>query len=495
MRIAAAYFPSLGIEIARQRGATSGPLAIVWAKPGGAVEREVDVMGGSRIAACSIEAQAYGVKPGMTVAAARAKIAALSVRVVFQVEIEAALVRLAEVAFQWSPTVSILNDAQVVLVDVTGSAHLFLGECAILDAFRNVLQTMGHEAVLVVAEGPKVAELIARFGHWKNRLARSFVVPVDQTRAAIGRLPVEALPLSENDHEWLHTLGLLRLADLRAQPPSALGLRLGDRGPIVMQLIEGDDRSALVPYIVRENLEESVHLDHVLKSTEPLLFIVKMLTDRIGVRLSGRQERAGRLELELKIDGGLHHKTRQLFVVQLPEPRSSSQDLFAVLRTKLEGASLEGPSEAVTLRAYDRVQARATVGHLFERESKSKDALSRLIAELAVDIGIERVGTLAVRESWVQASRSALEPAAISPIKMRDTSLVDVEPLRMVTGDVTIDRASLEGLKRLQRFEWVEWWKRGHGGSDWASAWSRELGANVVIELGSLGVRLRGLLD
>jgi protein ImuB len=500
MRIAAAHFPSLGIEIVRQREEAPGPLAIVWAKPGGAVEREVDVIGGSRIGACSTEAHAFGVRPGMTIAAARAKVATLSVRVVFHAELAAALERLAEVALQWGPTVSALVDAQVVLVDVTGSAHLFKGgvddgERAILEAWQRVLVGMGHEAALVVAEGPHIAELIARFGQWQRRFYRPIVVPSERTREAVGRLPVNALPLDESDHIWLQSVGLERLSDLRAQPPSGLGQRLRGQGPLVMQLIEGEDRSALLPYVPHVVPEETVHLEHAVDGVEPLLFIVKMLCDRIGARLAGRQERAGRFELELSLDCGLRNKKRRLFVVQLSSPISKPHELFAVMRAKLEEASLEAPSERATLRAHDCVRALATMGHLFERERKSDQSLRQLIAELAADIGPEHVGTLCVRDTWVQEARSALEPAQLKPSKARPASVVRVEPLRMVTCGVRLERASLEGLKRLQRFEWVEWWKRGRGGSDWASAWARDLGATVMVELGPQGVWLKGVLD
>src|SRR3974390_1583196 len=104
-RIACVALPEIRVEIARERESLQerGALAIVVARPGGAVKSERDILGNTRLDVVSPEARASGVRPGQTVAAARAKIASLRVRVVAEGAVRAALERVAEAAMAFGP--------------------------------------------------------------------------------------------------------------------------------------------------------------------------------------------------------------------------------------------------------------------------------------------------------------------------------------------------------------------------------------------------------
>src|ERR1700749_3446609 len=75
-----------------------GPLAVVIARAGGAVETERDILRATKLAVVSPLARSRGARPGQTVAAARAKCFDLRVRVVREDEVRSALERVAEVA-------------------------------------------------------------------------------------------------------------------------------------------------------------------------------------------------------------------------------------------------------------------------------------------------------------------------------------------------------------------------------------------------------------
>src|SRR5438105_4874594 len=101
MRIAAVHLPSVRIELARARLADherGGPLAVVVARPGGAVKDERSLLGGTRLDEVSREARACGVRAGETIAAARAKEASLRVRVVAEHAVRGVLESVAEAA-------------------------------------------------------------------------------------------------------------------------------------------------------------------------------------------------------------------------------------------------------------------------------------------------------------------------------------------------------------------------------------------------------------
>src|SRR4051812_42539441 len=132
MRICAVNLPELRVEVVRH-GATDAsraPLAIVVAPP---PLDESKLLGNTRLDVVSQQARALGVRPGQTIAQARARAGgALAVRVVRPEAVEGVLARLAEVALGFGATVAFGMDngeddsfGDVVWVDVTGCAHLF----------------------------------------------------------------------------------------------------------------------------------------------------------------------------------------------------------------------------------------------------------------------------------------------------------------------------------------------------------------------------------
>src|SRR4051812_244802 len=109
MRFAAVYLPWLRVELARARmplAEKSTPLAIVIARPGGAVKDERSLLGNTRLDEVSPEAHALGVRVGQTIAAARAKTAELRVRVVAMDAVTEALARVAEAGLLFGATTS-----------------------------------------------------------------------------------------------------------------------------------------------------------------------------------------------------------------------------------------------------------------------------------------------------------------------------------------------------------------------------------------------------
>src|SRR5580700_4547622 len=126
MRIAAMYLPFVRIELARARAQNEGALlAVVIARPGGAVKDERSLLGGTRLDEVSREARAWTVRRGETIAAARAKCAGLLVRVVGEGDVRGALEAVAECGLAFGRTASIDESRDVVCIDVTGCGHLF----------------------------------------------------------------------------------------------------------------------------------------------------------------------------------------------------------------------------------------------------------------------------------------------------------------------------------------------------------------------------------
>jgi protein ImuB len=273
-RIACVALPEIRVEIAREkiREETSAPLAVVVARPGGTVKSERDILGNTRLDVVSREARAMGVRAGQTVAAARAKVAALRVRVVAEGAVRAALERIAEAALAFGPATGLDVASDVVWVDVGGCAHLHGGEAQLARALEARVVSLGHACRVAVADGPRIASAVARLA--VARCPGPLVVPEGRGAAAMRRLPVAALALDDDVTAWLRDLGLPRCGDLQKLPRRSLGVRLGARTHDVMQLLDGEDRAPLDPWRPAEVPEERMELEWGAASIEALAFVL-----------------------------------------------------------------------------------------------------------------------------------------------------------------------------------------------------------------------------
>ena len=315
-------------------------------------------------------------------------------------------------------------------------------------------------------------------------------------------LPTLALGLDEETHAWLFDLGLRRCGDLQKLPRPAFASRLGARAHEVMRLLDGDDPSPLVPWRPAAAPEESIDLEWGARSIEALGFVMHALCDRLAVRLEGRAMAAGRLEIDLQLDRALCEgvEPQSSVTVALPAPVRSGSDLFAVVRARLERHTLAAPVMRATLRAGDLVARAGASRDLFAPEPKAERALPSLVAELAAEIGGDRVGTLGLVDTWHPCKRTCLVPfGARSPTRTSfhplETSAL--EPTRIVPRE-RVKRSKLLEPLLLSRIEAVEWWSRSEPPRDLVAAWwAGGLGWFEVPSTGdeSEPAQLRGWID
>jgi protein ImuB len=468
---------------------------VVVARAGGAVKTERDVLGNTRLDVVSSEARAAGIRAGQTVAAARAKHAGLRVRVVAEDAVEGALARVAEVALEFGPVVGFDTAVDVVCVDVGGCAHLRGGEESLARSLVARVKALGHACRIAVADGPRIASAVARFGGTER-------VPPGEGAEAMRGLPIEALGLDEDAARWLRDLGLRRCGDLQKLPRRSLGTRLGPRALDVMQLLDGEDRAPLAGWRPPEVPEERVELEWGAGSVDALAFVVKTLCDRLAARLHGRAMATTRLELELGLDRALcEGADRAEFVnvlgVVLPAPLARAPDLLAVLRARLERHALAAPVLVVKLRALELVRPASRPLDLLEPEPVADRVLPRLVAELSAELGAARVGVLGLVDGWSPDARTRLVPYGATPPSPRHPLTTSaVEPTRLSL-PVRMPCEALPPPALVARYEAVEWWRRGPQRRDVAAAWIEDRGAGALgwIEIGDDGGTLRGWFD
>jgi hypothetical protein len=151
--------------------------------------------------------------------------------------------------------------------------------------------------------------------------------------------------------------------------------------------------------------------------------------------------------------------------IAVPVPVVRAADLFAVVRARLEAlerAELPAPALAVTLRALELSAATARPLDLLTPEPKAARALPSLVAELATELGMDRVGVLALSDVWAPEDRTRLVPFGVRDLEKRSPApLVTsaVEPTRLLRSATRTHATA--GATHISRLEAVGWWRRG----------------------------------
>ena len=221
-RIVSLWLPRLGTDRLRRRRGNAADRPLVVIGDTGAGGRG-DGSGGRRfVVAVDAAAEQAGITPGMPLASAQALVPSL-VAVARDPARERALVRrLARWSERYTPLVAIDGD-DGLLLDVTGSAHLFGGEPALVAELPARLAAGGLTARVALAATAGAARALARWGVSGTILASG------ETAAGIAALPVEALGLDAETTADLVRLGLRRIGDLYPLPRAALADRFGAR--------------------------------------------------------------------------------------------------------------------------------------------------------------------------------------------------------------------------------------------------------------------------
>lgn len=248
------------------------------------------------IAAVNLAAEASGVFPGQRLADARALTLALEVAEHDPAGDAKALERLAAWCGRYTPSVA-CDGRDGLFLDVTGCAHLFGGEEAMLADLSARVAAMGFAVRAGLAETPGAAWAVARF-------AESAIVPAGEAAEALADLPIAGLRLAPATAGELARLGLKRIGQLYGFPRAPLAARFGDEvARRLDQALGRDDepispRHPAPPYRVRLALPEPI------VAVEDIARGVRRLLHGLCQRLQRDQRGLRRLELVLfRVDG------------------------------------------------------------------------------------------------------------------------------------------------------------------------------------------------
>lgn len=284
------------------------------------------------LGAVSPAARALGLVPGMAVTQARALVPALDNRPADPAGDRAALERLALLAARrWCPAVMLSGptpDDDGLFLDVTGTAHLFGGEAAMLRRMVRLLARAGFTARVAVADTAGAAWALARFACPET----INVCPPGTHVAALAALPVAALRLEAKAIELLKRLGIDTVAQLAALPRAPLQRRFG--GTLIARLDQATGRlpEPLDPVVPPEPIVVVQRFAEPIATAEAIAHWLGMLLPRLVVALAQAGLGARAIELVAdRIDG-----VPQCLRIGLARPTRDAAHLLRLIARRIE---------------------------------------------------------------------------------------------------------------------------------------------------------------
>lgn len=433
--------------------------------------------GAAVIHALSPAARRAGLRRGQSQADARAMIPQLICRPADPEADARALTALAVWAERWSPSVSLdpaAEGLEGLFLDVTGAAHLFGGEAALLDQIRNRLAGAGISARLAMAPTPGAAWAKAR---WGEAGSEGMIVDEETVRDRLAPLPVEALRIDDRTLVQARRFGLKRIGDLYPMPRAGLARRFRDGAGVgLVQRLDqalGFAGEALTPVRPPPKYRAWRTWMEPVEDVEGVEARLVELAADLAAPLVRDGQGARALTLTgFRSDGG----TTRLSVRMGRPGRDAGIWLRLFREAGLGRLELGFGLDALMLTA-DTVEAMTARQGALESEAEAKQAesLAALIDRLTARLGEERVLTPEPVDSWIperaERWRPALgqSPAAASgdagrrPILLLDppepveaiAELPDGAPARFTWRRLSRRVIRADGPERLS----PEWWR------------------------------------
>ncbi|MEM6304280.1 MAG: DNA polymerase Y family protein [Pseudomonadota bacterium] len=420
--------------ITRQRTLPDEDVPVVLAAPGSH---------GPVVHAVSAAARGRGVFPGQRVVDAQAIHPDLHVE---QADPEGDARLLEEAALwarRWCPW-TVRDGGDGIVMDVTGAAHLFGGEAALLRDIGARFKMQGLTARLALAPTRGAAQMLARFG------AAGTICGAQDVQDRLAPLPVAALRLPQDTLRMLTRLGLKTIAALMAVPRVALMRRFdraaADVNPLVL-LDRALGRAADpldAPPEARRWITRTRMAEPVVDAAPWLDGLAEALcADLAEAELGARQ-----LRLTIyRVDGEWRARD-----VALARASRDPAHLMRLLSGKLDGIDPGFGFDLMTLEAV-RAEPLALHQDPLEGARAAQADVAGLLDRLTARLGHRKVQWSTWRESHVP-ERAEGQVAALEGMAEEAPAFVKERPLRLLdpAEEIAVLYAVPEGPPA--RFRW-----------------------------------------
>ncbi|MFZ5616236.1 MAG: DNA polymerase Y family protein [Pseudomonadota bacterium] len=387
--------------------------AAIWVKDGLApFDAEPVVLAaasqrGPRVTAATTAAERLGICVGMPLADARALYPSLMVAAADPQGDLAALSRLALWHQRYSPYAR-MDAPDGIAVDITGCAHLFGGEKAMLAELADRLDRFGLTARLAIGPTIGAAWAYARYG-----ASAQAIIAHEALCDHLAALPVSALRLEEDTVAALSRLGLKRIGDLLGKPRAPLAARFGSELILRLDQAFGWQSEVFSPLSQPPSYHATCRFVEPLITAPSIELAVHRLAETLTVKLTSAGKGARKLSLSLfRLDGWVETLDIQTSALALSHDADHLTRLFGERLERIESLAGFG-FEAATLGAFfveDLIPHQPVLKNGEERKEGSDD-LARLIDRLAIRFGAENVVRYAPAMSYLPEGSARSFPA------------------------------------------------------------------------------------
>lgn len=375
---------------------------------------------------------------------------------------------------RFTPLVA-LDPPHGLYLDISGCAHLFGGEGAMLQLVSDLLTAQGFAVSAAIAANPVCARTLNRHVHGR-------IVPDGEEAGAVSPLPVSALGAADAITVGLRRAGLKTIGDVAARGRHEITARFGAAFTTRLSQALGQGDCPISPrklppdYIVEKRFAEPVTTDIAIMTA--LSRLAGMLVNAMAQQGKG----ARRLEASFfRTDGAV-----RTIAVDTGQPVTQPEVIDRLFRERLD--ALSDPLDPGF--GFDLIRLAASHSEIVVQEQRDLDAhvhdndeLAALIDRISARIGAHRVLvhlpqdthiperavlavpaqqhlSAAVNAAWPE--RAEGEPP-LRPLKLFErpeeilviAQVPDGPPARFVWRKATHIVVHAEGPERIAR----EWWR------------------------------------
>jgi protein ImuB len=426
-----------------------------------------------RLAAVDRKATSLGLAAGMPLANARAMLPALEVAAADEPADRKLLERVADWCERFTPLVA-LDPPRALLLDITGVAHLFGGEAAMLDRVRSSLAKQGFAVRGAIAGTTAAARALARYKD-------GAIAPPGEEAVFVSPLPVEALNLDPVTTHALRRAGLKTVGQVASRDRAELTARFDAGMVFTLDNALGRVEQPISPRIPPPDYSVEHQFAEPIVTQDAALAVLKVLAPRVAAMLEEYGSGARRLEAGFfRIDGVMRR-----IVIETGKPTREPAVIERLFREKLD--ALADPLDPGF--GYDLIRLSAsrveranpeTIG--LDGNANAESEISCLIDRMAARFGSRRILTFQPNDTHIPEAAAVAVPAQYAkPIKaewktIRDRGEAPRRPLRLFARPEPVDVIAEVPEGPPLRFHWrralhtvafaegperiaMEWWR------------------------------------
>jgi protein ImuB len=376
------------------------------------------------LAAVNPRAFRAGLRPGMTLADARAVQPVLQTRFVNAAADRAALTRLAVWATRYTPWAA-LSEGDGLFLDISGCAHLFGGEAALAADLTRRLKGFGLTPLSAIADTPGAAWAACR-----ARREEAAILPpfgsLTEAMTALKDFPLPTLRLAPDTLDALGSFGLKTLGALYPLERRALTERFGAEPVARLDQALGVTDEPISPIVPPPAHEARIAALEPLTGREGIEAGLRTLLGELCDGLARAGEGARQLTLTChRVDG-----TRARLRVGTSRPSRWPEPLFRLFAEKLDDVEPGFGIEVMSLSAT-RVEALKAAQQDWRGKAADGTGLTELVDRLGNRFGFGRIARPRPRQSWLP-ERAVEDAAPVAAVEDGGWPAGRERPLRLL---------------------------------------------------------------